>query len=208
MPVKWIALQLLLLTLTSCYPDKECAGDLVFDDATAFCYKCPTGSVYKNETCECAEGYAFIGLKCVLMDGAMPIVPDEEDAGGDEATYEGSGCKDYCSFATMCIGTNVVAMGFLADVVTGLHADNAGQCETSCKSDLGSAEATDPALACITAGKDGVMCHDPDPQKGLENTFDLVEQCCEPNASSPLCNSICTTLKANQLVATMVTYCP
>lgn len=210
MQIKWITALPLLLALASCYPDKECSGELVFDDATALCYACPKGAKFKNETCECQEGYEYVGLRCVLMDGAMPPMPDagaDEDAGGDAAAYEGNGCQDYCSFTTTCLGGNALAPAVLPDVVMGLHADNAAQCESSCKSDLGSAEASDPALACIVAGKDQSMCTVADPAMGLMNTFGLIGECCMPNPSSTLCKSICAVLKANPLAGSMVPFC-
>jgi hypothetical protein len=211
MPVKWIAVLPLLFALASCYPDKECSGELVFDETMALCFSCPAGAKYKNDTCECMAGYEFIGLRCVLMEGAVPATPDAgdssaSDGGTDAAAYEGAGCKDYCSFATTCIGGNAYA-GALPTLVMGLHADNAGECESGCKSDLGSTEATDPALACLVAGKDAVMCDDPNPQTGLEKSFGLLGQCCAPNLSSELCKSICAALKADPNTKNTIKFC-
>ena len=212
MPIKLLASLASLLALTSCYPDKPCSGQLVFDDATALCYACPQGSTYKNQTCECKEGYAYISHACMLMDGAMPSIPDagdksQSDAEADASAYEVNGCKNYCSFATTCLGGNSLA-SVLSDVVMGLHADNATACQSSCKSDLGSNEASDPAIACIEAGQEAAMCNDPNPQTGLMKTFGLIGQCCGPNAGSELCKSICKALKASPITASMVPFCP
>lgn len=214
MPVRTLAIFAILVVFASCYPDKKCAGELVFDDASALCYACPAGSKYKNQTCECMEGYEFIGLKCVLMDGAMPAMPDAgsgdmSDASTDAAAYEGVGCQDYCSFMSSCLGTNSLAAAVLPEVVTGLHADDAAACQTSCKSDLGSDEATDPALKCMVDGAEALVCPAPaaEAQMGLQSTLGLVGKCCGANTSSPLCKSICETLKASPTAGSMVDFC-
>jgi len=209
MPVQLLVVLAMLFTLAGCYPDKPCSGNLVFDDTMALCL-CPTGSMFKDGTCQCTmAGYEIVGEKCVLQDGAIPPMADAGDDtdSGEGTAYEGMGCKDYCSFATTCVGGNALAPVALSDVVMGLHADNAAECESSCKSDLGSAEATDPAVACIAAGKDTVMCNDPNPATGLENSFGLIGQCCGPNLSSELCKSICATLKASPVAGSMVPFC-
>ena len=209
MPVQLLVVLATLFTLAGCYPDKKCAGNLVFNDESGLCF-CPEGSEFKDGTCQCKmKGYEIVGEACILMDGAMPPLADagdDTDSGGGTA-YEGMACKDYCSFMTTCLGTNSLATGVLPDVVMGLHADDAAACESSCKSDLGSNEATDPAVKCINEGAAASMCMDPNPQTGLGNTLGLVGQCCAPNASSPLCQSICATLKANPLTGSMVPFC-
>lgn len=205
MPVQLLVVLAMLFTLAGCYPDKKCSGDFVFDDKTALCYDCPADAKFKNGTCECKEGYEYIGLECVLKDGAMPPM---EDAGqSDAAAYEGASCSDYCSFMTMCLGTNSLATGVLPDVVMGLHANDAAACTSSCKEDLGSGEATDPALGCIVEAAPNSMCMDPNAQMGLANTLGVVGQCCATNASSPLCQSICATLKASPVTGSMVPFC-
>jgi hypothetical protein len=210
MPVKLLVVLALLFTFASCYPDKKCSGELVFDDETALCYDCPTGSTFRDGTCECMPGYEFVGLQCVLKDGAMPPMPDAgEDTDGGETAYEGMGCKDYCAFVATCVGANTTAMSYLPDIISGLHADDAAACESKCKSDLGSNEATDPALKCIAEGAEGSMCTVADAQAGLTNTLTLIGQCCGPNASSPLCSSICAPFKANALTGSRVgAFCP
>lgn len=206
MPVHLLVVLAMLFTLGGCYPDEPCSGGLVFDDKNALCV-CPTGSMFKDGACQCTmAGYELIDQKCVLKDGAMPPM---EDAGqSDAAAYEGASCGDYCSFMTTCLGTNAIAAAALPDVVMGLHADDAAACTSSCKEDLGSDEATDPALKCIVEGAPNSMCMDPNPQMGLTNTLGLVGQCCGTNASSPLCQSICTTLKASPVAGSMVPFCP
>lgn len=208
MPVKLLVVLTLLFTL-ACYPDKKCSGELVFDDETALCYGCPSGAKFKNGTCECMPGYEFVGLRCVLKDGAMPPMPDAGDQeDGGETSYEGMGCKDYCAVMGTCIGGNSLAVSVLPDIVSGLHANDAAACESKCKSDLGSNEATDAALKCIVEGAEGSMCTVADPQAGLTNSITLIGQCCGPNASSPLCTSICAPLKANALTSGRVDFCP
>jgi hypothetical protein len=148
--------------------------------------------------------------RCVPTDSG---VPDVEDAGmtpdsGSAASGGGASCTEYCAFANECIGQNSLASSVLTDLVSGLHADDAAACKTSCQTTLGNQESGNAVLSCIAAGKDGAMCKDPNPQNGLMGAFGLIGECCGPHQSDPLCKSICTTLKANPLVASMVPFCP
>lgn len=210
MPVKVSVVLCALLVVAGCIPDKPCAGELVYDDPSGLCYDCPKEAKYKNGTCECPEGSTYANQVCVKGDAGTP--PDSgaasNDAGADAMTaYESMNCKGYCSFVGTCVGENAYA-GALSDVVKGLHADDAATCESSCKGDVGSTEATEPALVCFEAGRGSAMCDDPNPQMGLKNTFTLIGTCCGPNPTSKLCQSICKTLKANPNIASMVPYCP
>ncbi|HET8940325.1 MAG TPA: hypothetical protein VFN67_43085 [Polyangiales bacterium] len=210
MPVQLLAVIAAVLALASCYPDRKCSGELVFDDATALCYECPKGSTYKDQTCECGEGYEFIGLKCVLMDGAMPPIKDagkESDADVDAKAYAGHTCAEYCGFQKACIGMNALAPAVLSDIVTGLHANDSAACESACKADLGDKEAMDEAVSCIVEAQPNAMCDAADPQAGLAGAFGAIGTCCEPRKDNPLCKSICKPLKANPLTSSMVAFC-
>jgi hypothetical protein len=206
MPVQLLVVLAMLFALAGCYPDKKCSGDgLVFDDENALCV-CPTGSMFKDGACRCMmAGAELIDGKCVVEDSGVPPMADAGQS--DAAAYEGASCTDYCSFMTMCLGTNGLATSVLPDVVMGLHANDAAACTTSCKDDLGSNEASDPALGCMVAAAPSSMCMDPNPQMGLANTLGVVGQCCATNASSPLCMSICETLKASPVTGSMVPFC-
>lgn len=207
MPVQLLVIFAAVLALASCYPDKPCSGELVFDDATALCYACPKGAKFKNQTCECAEGYEYIATKCVLKDGEMPPMKDAGKDDSDAKAYAGHTCAEYCGFQKACIGMNALAPVALSDIVAGLHADDAAACESACKADVGDKEAMDEAISCIVEAQPGAMCGAADPQAGLMGAFGAIGTCCGPRKDNALCKSICKPLKANPLTSSMVMFC-
>ena len=205
---KWLALLILSCALAACAPGNKCSGALVFDDMNDICLACPKDATFKDDTCVCKTGYAYVNFKCMLMDGS---VPDVEDAGmqPDSGTSSGGGasCQDYCSFMNVCIGMNALA-GALSDVVMALHADDPAACKSSCQSTLGSGESSNAVLSCIETSKDEAMCKDPNPQNGLKSAFATIGTCCGTRPSDPLCKSICAPLKANPLFSSQIDFCP
>lgn len=201
-----IAFLLSVVSLLACAPEDKCGGQLYYDPATTNCRRCPMNAMFKDGSCVCTKDkYVFENNMCVLMDGAVPDKPMDEDSG--KAGGGGPSCSDYCDFAKSCVGENSLAAAALKDIVMGLHADDTDACTSACKKDVGGDGSMDPVVACITKGVDDAMCVDNPTQAGITGAFTLIGQCCGPNKDNMLCKSICATLKANSLVSAQVTYC-
>lgn len=203
MRVHWNVLLLASAIFGSCQPEEKCSGELYWDPVEYACRTCPKNATFKDGSCDCAEPYEFTKGVCVLRDGAVIEEPDAGMMAGGDAS-----CATYCDFANVCIGENGLAMSALSDIVTGLHADNKAACTNACMSDLGGDGASDPVVACVEAGRDAAMCADMDSQEALGGAMMLVGDCCRTRPNNALCKSICKTLKANALVASMLDYCP
>ena len=189
------------LALTACEPSEKCSGELYYEGRN--CRPCPDDATFKNGRCVCddSERYRFVvvsGLpgSCELRPGAEP--PPEPDAGM-------SSCASYCEFVTGCVGGSSVATGALPDVVAGLHASDADECESACEGDT-AADGGDEVLACFHAGRSEADCEDDDSPAGIQRAFELVSECCT-GKSEGLCASICDTLTSNMLVAGMIDFC-
>jgi hypothetical protein len=196
---------------SSCAPEDKCSGELVYDPI-GVCRRCPMGAAFKDGTCKCKAGAEYVDFKCVAKGGPMMEPSDagadargEEDAGAPPAAAVS--CSDYCTFATSCIGENMLATAALPDIVTGLHADDKAECRENCQSDLGNDGSSDPVVACIEAGREAADCAGKSTQQSLASGLMLVGNCCRPHKDNMLCKSICATFKANPLTASMVDFC-
>jgi hypothetical protein len=212
------ALVMLCAIAGSCAPEEKCSGERYFEVASGLCFSCPMDATLKNGTCKCKDKYEFKNRRCVLKDGETdePMdagKPNEKDAGmmSEEDTGmsmpAGPTCADYCGFAKACIGDNMLAKAALPTIITGLHADDVDACTDNCQSELGNDGSSDPAVACIEAGREAAMCAGVSTQDGLASGLMLVADCCRPRKSNALCKSICVPLKANPLTSSMVDFC-
>ena len=199
---------LLCVLATGCAPEKKCSGVLYYDPASYSCLPCPKNSTFKDGTCECKDQYEFVNNRCELKDGAVIEMPDAGMSAADSSMAGASGsCADYCGFANECIGRNTIASTALKEVVSGLHADDTAACTSNCESVLGADASKDPVISCFGAGRATAMCAGNDTQDGLANAFALVGECCGTRKSNALCKSICSALKSNSIVASMVDFC-
>jgi hypothetical protein len=184
------------LALTACAPDEKCSGELYYDGRN--CRPCPDDATFEDGRCVCddSERYRFVSGSCQLRPGAEPA--PEPDAGM-------SSCASYCEFVTGCVGGNPVATGALPSVVAGLHAGDAGECESACEADL-AADGGEEVLACFHAGRSEADCEVDDTPAGIQRAFELVSECCA-GKSEGLCASICAALTSNAIVANMIDFC-
>ena len=196
-----LILSAVTLALTACEPDEKCSGELYYDGRN--CRACPEDASFEDGRCVCddSERYRFVARpsapgRCELRPGAEP--EPEVDAGM-------SSCASYCEFVTGCVGGNSLATGALPDVVAGLHASDADECESACEGDT-AADGGEEVLACFHAGRSEASCEDDDSQAGIQRAFELVDECCA-GKSEGLCASICDALTSNMLVASMIDFC-
>jgi hypothetical protein len=223
----------LLVGSAACVPDAKCGGPLYYDPSTRTCRPCPKDSTASNGTCTCQKMYEFVSDRCVPREGAVAETTDAAaettdaaaettdaaaettDAAAEttDATAESdasskAGCGDYCSFAKVCIGDNAVAAAALADVVSGLKANDPPACRMACDSDLAGDGSSDLVVQCISAGRAGAACAGDSTQTGLTGAITLVGDCCRSRSSARLCVSICKVLKANSLLTSRIDFCP
>jgi hypothetical protein len=211
MRVRLIPLVSLLFVMVagSCAPKQKCSGTQYYDPEVLTCRPCPKTATFKDGTCECKDPlFTFVNNKCMLMDGA--VIEEPADAGGDTegGMMSTATCADYCDFAKVCVGDNALAKAALSDIVKGLHADDPAACTMSCEADLGGDGSGDPVIACIEAGRAAAMCAGNSTQAGLAGGISLIGDCCRPHMTNGLCKSICKTMKANTIIASMVDFCP
>ena len=213
MQIKLLMLWIVFCVCAACAPEKKCSGDLVYREENKTCLPCPMGAKFEDGTCICAAGSEYVNYTCKKTGAKVDAGgSDMEDAGPtkDAGATTGSGgatCEDHCAFMNTCIGMNALA-GALGSLSADLHANDTGECKTSCQSDLGSKEAGNAALACIKTAGASAMCKDPNPQNGLKAAFGVIEECCGTRGTDPLCRSVCNTLTSNPVVGSMITFCP
>jgi hypothetical protein len=202
----------LLVGSAACVPDAKCGGPLYYDPSTRTCRPCPKDSTASNGTCTCQKMYEFVSDRCVPREGAVAETTDAAaettDATAESDASSKAGCGDYCSFAKVCIGDNAVAAAALADVVSGLKANDPPACRMACDSDLAGDGSSDLVVQCISAGRAGAACAGDSTQTGLTGAITLVGDCCRSRSSARLCVSICKVLKANSLLTSRIDFCP
>jgi hypothetical protein len=134
-------------------------------------------------------------------------MPSMVSAGGDDAGPGEANCSDYCDFAKRCIGDNAIAASLLSDVIAGLNASDSATCVSGCAVDTGGDGSENPVVSCIADGRQAAMCDGDSTQAGLAAAFGLLGECCGTRNGEPLCQSICTPLRANSLTSSMITFC-